>query len=846
MRTLLRNKNTMEPAMFHPQAQQNDRDPVAAFLLTLSRNILVWTIGLIPIIFLPIAFAPFNYSKALFVLIGVLAAVVIYVLSILRDGEAAIRVPLGLMFLWLVFGAFGATTLLAGDLFDSFLGSAFNVHTTGFVALVALTATAMTILRGAKKATIRLALILAGSTLVLALFHTIRFIFGADVLTAGIFTSATSSLLGSWNDLAVFFGLTALLSLVSFALLADHTLSRILAGVVFVFSLIVLAVVNITFVWVILATGAFITLVYNLASKHFYYQQESGIGSTHSTLALTVCSLAMLVVSGVFLFDAYNPMGEFDDSQGRIASWVAEKTGTQTISVKPSFEATLDIMRGVYEEQPIFGLGPNRFADGWRLYKDQSINQTVFWDTRFESGSGFIPTAFVTTGLLGGVAIVLFIVVTMVQGLMMLARLRNVDALWRFMAVASVVGTAYLWVVFFFFTPNVAVLLLAGAMTGLLFAVRATVSETRALYLSVAANRIYGFAFVGIVVVVIFGSIGSLYAVGQHYGGIYTFNRVLAEVSEDASVGTIQADIMRAYRQSQNDEFMRQIAQLRLSQITALSVEGESPDFDQEEFQRAVSEGITAAQRATQADPTEPANWIVLGRIYSVLAGGGVEGAEERAIESFENAREHAPQNPAVPLFEAQLASRVNDFERARAKADESIALKRNYTEALYFLTQIDIVQGQVDTAIARTRAIISLEPNNPARYYQLGVLLSSTNNPTGAIGAYERAIALDPNYANARYLLAILYAENGQTEAALEQLRVVARLNPDNQSVRALITQLEQGGSIPQAVSSPTLETEEAVLEDGADVSRSLSETELVTPVTNVSDGGTEESANE
>ncbi|MEX0931041.1 MAG: tetratricopeptide repeat protein, partial [Candidatus Paceibacterota bacterium] len=221
----------------------------------------------------------------------------------------------------------------------------------------------------------------------------------------------------------------------------------------------------------------------------------------------------------------------------------------------------------------------------------------------------------------------------------------------------------------------------------------------------------------------------------------------------------------------------------------------ENPTTEERQlFQDSVANAVNAAQLAVEDDPSESLNWRVLGQIYSTLTLAGVEGAYDRAVEAYSRAHTLDPQNPAIALLQAQLESRSDNMEQARMYAEKSVSLKRNFTEALLFLSQIDIIENNVSAAIERTEAVISLEPNNPARYYQLGVLESSNENPERAMAAFEYAVSLDNDYANARYFLALGYAEQDRTDAALEQLRVIQELNPDNEEIKLMITRLENG----------------------------------------------------
>jgi tetratricopeptide (TPR) repeat protein len=124
-----------------------------------------------------------------------------------------------------------------------------------------------------------------------------------------------------------------------------------------------------------------------------------------------------------------------------------------------------------------------------------------------------------------------------------------------------------------------------------------------------------------------------------------------------------------------------------------------------------------------------------------------------------------------------------------------ALELKNNFSEALFLLTQLDIKDGNLQSAIDTTRQIITLEPNNPTRYYQMGVLLAANKDLEGATKAYEAAIKIDQNFANARYMLALTYLDQKRLDDALVQLRIVRETNQDNEQLNNLVSQLEQNG---------------------------------------------------
>jgi tetratricopeptide (TPR) repeat protein len=210
------------------------------------------------------------------------------------------------------------------------------------------------------------------------------------------------------------------------------------------------------------------------------------------------------------------------------------------------------------------------------------------------------------------------------------------------------------------------------------------------------------------------------------------------------------------------------------------------------------------------------------------LAVAGVEGAKERASETFQIAKQYDPSSPVAHLMEAELAIQLDDKAAAREAAERAVVLRNGYTEALFLLAQLDIAEGNTERAIAIVKAITQLEPENPARRYQLGILLASFNQLDDAIVSFEEAVNLDPQYANARYLLALGYAEKGMVDEAIEQLTIVRGLSEGNEMVDELISQLQTTGSINTSLTNQSPVSERSA-EDGGVVETDL-ENDLVT----------------
>lgn len=808
--------------MFAQGTEQEDH--IVTSFRSYAQNILVIIFGLLPLIFVPVVTAPYDYTKFSVVVAGVFVALVLYSLSVLRSGVITVGVSYPLSALWVVTGVTFLSALLSGDFKDSLVGDFFSIHSVVFVAALALIPTVWTLLKPTKAAVMRLYILLAVSTLILVVFHILRIFLGPDFLSLGVFAGNTMTPVGSWNDLALFLGLTVILSLIALEQLSLTRVGQGLFAAVILASLAMLGVINFFSVWIVLGITALVMIVYGIRRDRFEGSQLPLVESKQTNKVSLGVSLVVFAVSVLFVIGG-----------ATLGGAISAKTGVSYVEVRPSLEATADIARNVYRENAFLGIGANKFTDAWRMYKDDAINLTPFWSTDFNAGNGYVTTFFVTTGVLGGIAWVVFLVTFLVTGIRRLLTAPAGDKMWYFIGVSSFVSAAYIWGMAIVYVPGVVILLLGSLCTGVSLAALNVIGNTPAKTITVGANRRAGFALTLAVITIIIGSVSILYVAGRHYSSVYTFNESLLAMQEGKAIEELERQVESAYQLSSSDVFARRIAEYQLARMNRL-IGLESPtEDDQRQFQNASILGINAAQQATQIDRTEPANWSVLGGIYGALASVGVSGAKEKAAEAFTEYKDLNPKSPLPYLELAILEGRSNNLDAARAYTEEAIARKRDFTEAFFFLSQLEIATGNVDAAIQSTQATVALEPQNPVRYYQLGVLLGLGKDVAGAAAAFERAVALDQNYSNARYLLALAYDELGRSPEAKDQLRAVLALNPGNAEVENLIKVLDEEGSLKRLrdESSRLIPEQTPVTSESGTVSATdVGDSPLVTPV--------------
>ncbi len=816
----------MEPTSFLPKLPIKN-DAISRTLMLAAR--LSLGIGILGslLMFVPNAAGLLGPSKVFFLLFAVLFAVVATSLAILRSGALAVRfIPL-LAAWWGIVLAALISALLSPTLFSSLFGDVLEIHSVAFIAILALVMTLIPIVGVSKRSVVYLYGGMVVIALLLVVFQYCRLIFGATWFTFGQFTSLSNTPIGSFNDLGLFLALMVLLLLV--AVMQLH-LSRVIQGGVAVLMLLILgllSIVNFFVIWIVLALFSLLVLMYSLTKDRFGVSTEMSIAQSDGKTSLGTIG----IVAMVFVFSTIFLIGGTS-----LGTSVSRITGVSYLEVRPSVTATISIIREVYSDNLLTGAGPNRFVEMWQLHKDRSIMQTVFWDTPFNAGSGYVPTWFVTAGALGLVAWILFLYQFCSVGVTMLLRGQSTDEFWYFVGTTSFVVGAFIWLMSVVYVPGPAILILGAVSTGVMVvAHQALIPRRMAVYNMLTTART-GFILIALVMVMVITSIAVAYGAARQATAAYIFVTAASAVSPNSQnpAGEVTGRIVEAFRLYQTDTFAREIALYNQLQLNALLSLSSITTEQQAQVENTIATGLTAARDAVALKPTDARNAKILGDLYAILAVNNIEGAGVRANEAFSLAESRDPQNPYYVLQKAIIAYRANDVEAARGLVMQAIALKPNYTEAIFLLSQIDISTGDVKKAIETTIALVQLEPQNPARYYQLGVLYAADGNRTGAIAAFSEAISRESTFANALYLRALEYVRDGKTIEAVADLEKVRDLNPDNASISGLIDQVRTGiltGDV-SSVQETIPEAETVSSDNEVTTSETVPDTDLLTPV--------------
>lgn len=760
-------------------------DTAGVWVLSLS-------LALAAIAFIPSASVPFIATKTTLLALLGLVALALFILGRLTRGSIIVP-PLALVgALWLVPLAYGLSTLFSGTSFSAaFYGSQLEPDTFGFMLLVAALGTlAALMLRRSGQYLMFFRVLMAG--LAIALVVQVLFVIIGQFSTV---VSPATSIVGSLSDLGMLSGLGLVLSLMAMRFLPLASRTRLALYIGGVVALVVVALLNSALIWTLVALaalGLFIEAILRRRGTAGDDMDLAGIetlpaeepvaaeaGSQPLALSLVVLAVALFFIVG----------------GSTLGPALTNSLHASTLDVRPSWQATFQVGKAVYGHSAFFGSGPDSFATAWTQYRDRSINDTLFWNLGFSSGIGFIPTSFVTTGVVGVIAWLGFLGLFLFFGLRSLLMRAPEDSFIRFVSVASFVGAAYVLLLAIFAVPGPVVLAAGFLFAGAFASTLRYGAKSHELGIAFSRSPRIGFVIVFFLTLLLLATVLAAYVVTERYFGTVAYLQA-GNAATAGNLDAAEADISRAILFSPTDDAYRLAASIAVARMNQVAGDTTlSADAARTAFQSALSSAVANALAATQRAPGNAQNWAALGSVYATVVPLKIDGAYDNAKSAYDKAVALAPTDPTLQYAEAQLAIENQDAPGAEKALQAAINLKPDYTQAIFLLSQLEVQEGKAKEALQAAEAAAYFAPTDPSVLFQVGILRSATGDQDGAIAALSAAVQAAPQYANAHFFLAVAYAAKAQYQQALTELQAVAALSPDNAAAVADdITQLQAG----------------------------------------------------
>lgn len=158
------------------------------------------------------------------------------------------------------------------------------------------------------------------------------------------------------------------------------------------------------------------------------------------------------------------------------------------------------------------------------------------------------------------------------------------------------------------------------------------------------------------------------------------------------------------------------------------------------------------------------------------------EGKLKESAERIGAALKERPDDPKLVQLDGEIALYSGDRETAEARFKRAIELDPNDVSGYEKLARYMMVTGRPDEVVKTYEAALEKNPNQATLHLTLGSLYELQGKADQAIARYEDSIRLDPNLAVAKNNLAYLLAESGDNlDRALELAQQAKEQLPEN-----------------------------------------------------------------
>lgn len=765
---------------------------------TIAFTIITIICAILPFFFLPATIGGLGAVKGVVLYGGVFLAFSFWLVAQFLDGSVKIPRNRALLALglWVVFALISA--LLSTNSTLSLWGRGFVIDSFATTLVLTLFAFMIASFAREQRKLIKLFLAAFAGSVITVFLQVILYVFGSTAFISQYLghVATQGTLVGSWVDFAYFVIFTFLISLLMYEVLAPKGFFRFLSLFAMILSIITLIFLNFKAAWIITIISALLVFVYKSSversiSRFVPPAADADREETHHTTekrpasSFPYMSFISLLV-GLFFFLA----------SGSIGATLANYAGVTFTDIRPSFGTTTDVMRSALAKDPLLGAGAGRYGDMWNLYHPAEINQTMFWNTSFDTGYSLLQSFLTTNGILP----ILFLIVALVVSLMHGFKLFNYqfpDRFSRFIAVTSLIMLIAFVCLIIFASPGIILITFGFMYLALLIGVSTLVGRTKLMSLNYLRDPRLSFFAILVLVLAAMAGFSAVFFSGNRFASIVVYNRALAATDFD----TASRRIDRALSLSQNDVFWRTRTVLHTSQFSSLaSTEG----ADKAQLQTSFTQAEQSAQAAVAWDPGTANNWLTLSQVYQLVVDTENTEAFDNAKQAADEAQKRNPNNPVFQLNHAQLAYRRGDTQGALGYIAQAITLKSDYLDAYILRGQIKRQAGETSAIKDELVAYTAIARFDPEGYVLLGQAQLELKNYTEALSAFAAARELAPNDPNV-YLQYIGTLEAmGNRTAAVEELRAFKTRFPTVEGIEEQIARIQNTPFTPPVSTTP------------------------------------------
>jgi tetratricopeptide (TPR) repeat protein len=624
----------------------------------------------------------------------------------------------------------------------------------------------------------------------LAIFINFLFVLLPFLPSFGFFFNNTINTIGTVTHLGLFIVFGIISSLIVIHFLSEQKLYKILGYIGVLMGLIFLVIINIWSMFVLLALFCVIKIIVDISVAKRSGELEKHL--SYPTLAVLVFSIVFMLIGSKLGFILNNTFN------------------MQSLEIRPNITNTLLVNQGVITQESfsnkLFGVGPNRFEVAWLQYRPVELNTTRFWDADFKQGFSYILSVGATQGVVGLVAWILFVLFSLLYVIKAYGNIYSTSVS-GFVHIFSTTGFLFFLFVIFFYNPSIILLALFFIFFGMFIRTLYSLGLLGFFEKDISTNPRNSFVYILVIIAMLIVSTYVLYMHVIQYASYVVFENAKKEFQTTQDVNATFGKIQTAKFLFDSDIYELGLIDLMFFELNNTFKDNTlTKDQATSRTTELISAIATSSNIILMADPKSYTNHITVLNIYKNLASLGIQDAPDQAMKLIDKIATFTPNNPTLLLERANIAALRKDLTQSEKYIQEALSMKPNFTQAAFFLTQIQIEKGQINQAIESTKIIISQNQFEPTLYFQLGILYYSQQKFTDATGAFQTALTLNPNFANAAYFLGLSQYKTDKKAEAIKIFETLKTIFPDNTEVKQVLLNMQLNQDpLAGIITSPT-----------------------------------------
>lgn len=393
-------------------------------------------------------------------------------------------------------------------------------------------------------------------------------------------------------------------------------------------------------------------------------------------------------------------------------SLVIPQNNQQFLAILPptaGWNIAVEVLKNI--RTTLLGTGPETFSSAFSRFKPLSINQTPFWNIRFNNSSNHFFHLITTIGILGSAFYLISILKPLIKSLK-----GNSSTSHR----TDLIILLSLTLLSQLLTPiNITLLTLTFIILSLMIIDSKNTSSSRQLSLSFSSGQdsqndiILPWILLSTSLLLI-GFYGYFKTRAYAADITYTSSIKALQNNQGAQAYNLQIRSLQLKPYDANYHIAYSQTNLALANsIASQSQEGQLTEQQRANITQLIQQSINEAKVATQLEPSNPATWANLANIYRQLINLAQD-AEQWAVAAYTQAIRLDPLNPQLRVSLGGLHYSLQNYEEAIELFKQATNAKPDWANAYYNLAVAYRDDQQPQKALRNLRIVGELlEPTS-------------------------------------------------------------------------------------------------------------------------------------